>query len=171
MKILFIDACISPHEKSRTRSLCYDYFEKENINLTNIDILELYKMNIDSFDKIRLLKRDNYIINNDYSDTMFDLAKQLKEADEVIIGAPYWDLSFPAILKIYIEHIMVNGLTFYYQDNQIIGLCKAQKMTYITTSGGFIENKNFGYDYIRDVFKMLGVNNSFFICKEGLDIK
>ena len=29
--------------------------------------------------------------------------------------------------------------------------CKAKKLTYITTSGGVIPERNFGYDYIRAV--------------------
>ena len=41
---------------------------------------------------------------------MFDLAKQFAEADEVIIAAPFWDLSFPAALKQYFEQINVLGI-------------------------------------------------------------
>ena len=48
---------------------------------------------------------------------MFDLAKQLISADHVVIGAPYWDLSFPARLKIYLERCSVDKLTFLYDEN------------------------------------------------------
>ena len=36
------------------------------------------------------------------------------EADEIVIGAPYWDLSFPAALKTYLEHCCVCDVTFHY---------------------------------------------------------
>ena len=41
---------------------------------------------------------------------MFDLASQFQQADEIVIAAPYWDLSFPAILKLYLENIYVTGV-------------------------------------------------------------
>ena len=36
----------------------------------------------------------------------------------------YWDLSFPAALKIYIEHAAVMGVTFHYtEEGRCEGLC------------------------------------------------
>ena len=34
------------------------------------------------------------------------------------IGAPYWDLSFPAALKIWVEHMYVRNLTFRYDPGR-----------------------------------------------------
>lgn len=169
--ILFIDVCITPHDVSRTKQFCEKYFLKENIKKDDIETVELSKINITSFTKEMLLKRDNYIRNNDYSDIMFDLAKQFKKAKMIIIGAPYWDLSFPSILKVYIEHIMVNGLTFHYENNKPLGLCNANKMIYLTTAGGIIGKNNFGFDYIKAICEMLNIKDVEFISDEGLDIK
>ena len=41
-------------------------------------------------------------------------AKQFAGADTIVIAAPFWDLSFPAILKTYIENIYVTGIVSRY---------------------------------------------------------
>jgi FMN-dependent NADH-azoreductase len=88
-----------------------------------------------------------------FSNELFDLAKQFAEAETIVVAAPYWDLMFPAILKVYFETITVNGLTFKYGANGIPqGLCKAKKLIYVTTSGGPIF-KNFGYEYVSTIAK------------------
>ena len=50
------------------------------------------------------------------------------------------------------------------------GLCKSKTLTYITTSGGFIGDKNFGYDYVCGLTEMLSLGKPRFISAEGLDI-
>ena len=44
-------------------------------------------------------------------------AKDFAEADVIVVAAPYWDLSFPSILKVFFEHINVLKLVFDYSDN------------------------------------------------------
>ena len=45
-------------------------------------------------------------------------------------------MSFPAILKIYLERISVTDLTFgYSEEGAMVGLCRASKLLYITTRG------------------------------------
>ena len=83
---------------------------------------------------------------------MFYYAKQFAEADEIVIAAPFWDLSFPAILKAYIEQITVSGITFECIGGRRCGLCKAKSLTYVTTSGGPVF-ADFGYEYIKALAK------------------
>ena len=81
-----------------------------------------------------------------WDDPIFEYAKQMAQADEIVIGTPYWDLSFPAALKTYLEYCCVCDITFHYtNEGRPEGLCKSKTMTYITTSGGFIADKNYGY--------------------------
>ena len=79
---------------------------------------------------------------------MLRYAGQFANADEIVIAAPYWDLSFPAILKAYLEQITVAGITFEYANGRPRGLCKAKRLTYVTTSGGPILD-DFGYEYVK----------------------
>lgn len=45
---------------------------------------------------------------------MFKYAHEFANADLIVIAAPFWDLSIPALLKVYIENIAVDGITFEY---------------------------------------------------------
>lgn len=170
MKILFIDACVSTHPKSRTRWLCDEYLRRIKNEDDTVERVELEKLPIMPFSEKMLEKRDALIAAGKYNDEMFALARRFKEADKVVIGAPYWDLSFPSVLKVYIEHIMVSGLTFKYTETGAVGLCGAKSLTYITTAGGFIENRNFGFEYIKAVAEMLGIQNNDMVSAQGLDI-
>jgi FMN-dependent NADH-azoreductase len=90
----------------------------------------------------------------------------------VIIAAPYWDMSFPSSLKVYLEQLCVNKLTFCYGETGApCSLAKVKKVVYITTAGGIIGAANFGFDYINGLFSTLfGVKDFSFFSAEGLDI-
>ena len=52
-----------------------------------------------------------------------------------------------------------------------MGLCSGKKLIYITTAGGFIGEKNFGYDYMCGVAEMLGIPDTECVKAEALDIE
>jgi FMN-dependent NADH-azoreductase len=136
----------------------------EEVNLDFEKILSLYKEQLDL--------RDSLIKAKNYSHPMFKYAKQFVNADIILISAPYWDLSFPAILKTYIENINVNGITFSYSEKGYpVSLCKAKKLIYVTTSGGPIISDDFGFGYIKSLAEnFYGINDINYIKAEGLDI-
>ena len=106
-----------------------------------------------------------------FDDPMFDIGKDFAEADEIVIGAPYWDLSFPAALKIYIEHAAVMGMTFHYtEEGRCEGLCRAKHLTYITTGGGQVSAMNYGYEYLCGIASMFGIPETRFAAAENLDV-
>ena len=51
------------------------------------------------------------------------------------------------------------------------GLCEGKSLVYITTAGGFIGDKNFGYDYMCGVADMFGIPETELIKAEALDIE
>ena len=160
-KLLFVDCCISNHA-SRTKKLCNDFlmeFKKKNDVIVETVIINAGS--VSSFTGEQLDRRDGFIAQNDYSNEMFNMARQFALADYIVIGAPYWDLSFPSLLKVYIENIMVNGLTFCYAETGMKGLCLAEKLYYITTAGGYIlQDYNMGYDYIKAISYVLGIKEA-----------
>ena len=114
--------------------------------------MNLNQENIVPLNRELLEKRENLISNKNMDDLMFCYAKQFAEADEILIAAPFWDLSFPGILKAYMEQITVSGITFEYVSGRPHGLCKAKSLKYVTTSGGPIF-ADFGYEYIKALAK------------------
>ena len=69
---------------------------------------------------------------------VYDLARQFRAADRIVVAAPFWDLTFPAALRTYIEYISANGLTYHYEADGCHGDCRAEKLAYLT-SGGDLE--------------------------------
>ena len=167
MNILYINACV--REASRTNELSQYALSKlqgniEEINLDFEKITPLYKEQLEL--------RDSLIGNKNYNHPMFKYAKQFANSDIILIATPYWDLSFPTILKTYIENINVNGITFLYSEKGYpISLCKAKKLIYITTAGGPIISDDYGFGYIKALAEnFYGINDINYIKAEGLDI-
>ena len=105
-------------------------------------------------------------------DPLLSPAREVAGADVIVIGAPYWDLTFPAALKVYLEWACTLGITFgYTQAGEQRGLCRAERLIYITTAGGPLEDRNFGYEYVRGVAGMLGIINTHCVAAQGLDIR
>ena len=86
--------------------------------------------------------------------------------------APYYDLSFPAMLKQYFEQINVLGLTFTYSESGVpTGLCKAKSLYYVTTAGGPIISDDYGFGYVKALANTFyGIEDVKQIKAEGLDI-
>ena len=166
-KILYINACC--RDNSRTNDLAQHLLGGVN---GQIETVNLYDENISPINAELLSKRDNLLKDAKTDDEMFAFAKQFASADTIVIAAPYWDLMFPSILKVYLENITVCGITFRYSDKGFPqSLCKAKNLCYITTAGGFIGDNNFGFDYVRALATgFFGIDNVRFFSAEGLDI-
>ena len=119
-----------------------------------------------------LQQRDQLISKGDFQHPMFDPARQFAQAETVVIAAPYWDLSFPAMLKQYIEQINVVGLTFRYSEEGVpIGLCRAKKLFYVTTAGGAFVPDEFGFGYVKALAQnFYGIRDVQLIQAVGLDL-
>ena len=64
-----------------------------------------------------------------------DLAKRIAAADRIVIAAPFWEMSFPSALKVFFENMSLFGITFDSNEKECYGLCKAEKVMYITSRG------------------------------------
>lgn len=166
-KILHINACFK--EGSRTDELAQHLLGKLNGQIQSVN---LFDENLPPLNDVLLKKRDELMKNGKTDDKLFSMAKQFAEADTIVISAPYWDLLFPAVLRIYLENITVCGITFRYSEKGIPeGLCKAKKLYYVTTAGGFIGENNFGFDYVKALaMGLFGIETVKFFSAEGLDI-
>ncbi len=165
--VLLINACA--RAESRTLPLAEKAARKISDDIVRLD---LYEQGLVPVDRETLEKREAYIAQKEFSDPMFDLAKQFRDAENIVVAAPFWDLSVPAVLKCYIEHLCVRELTFIYtEEGEAKGLCKARRMVYVTTAGGAIPENDHGYSYVRDVFTgFFGIEETMCIKAENLDI-
>ncbi|MEE1037667.1 MAG: NAD(P)H-dependent oxidoreductase [Eubacterium sp.] len=169
--ILYINACV--REESRTALIADAYLKKAaNEENTVVNEVKLEELDIKPLDGKLLEMRNQLHESENLDNEFFQLARQFANADEIVVAAPYWDLSFPALLKTYVENICVTGITFYYGENGIpVGLCKAKKLTYVTTAGGYIGDFNMGFDYIRNLSAgLFNIPDINCIKAEGLDI-
>ena len=166
MKILFVNACV--RSESRTRRLAEKVLQKLGGEVTEVN---LEQENIAPLTSHTLEKRSKLVAEKKYDDDFFRYARQFAEADMIVVAAPFWDFSFPALLKCYIEAISVVGLTFRYTEKGPVGMCRAKKLIYVTTAGGFIPVENCGYGYFRSLAqKLYGIADTQFFKAEGLDI-
>ena len=57
-----------------------------------------------------------------------EAARDIAAADRILIAAPFWDMSFPAVLKAFFEQVSLFGITFEDNGNKCVGLCKCKKV-------------------------------------------
>lgn len=167
MRILYIDACV--RSDSRTRRLADCLLARLG---GEVETLRLGDLDFPKTDEAFLRRRDALIAAGRYDDPAFAPARQFAAAEEIVIAAPYWDLSFPAALKQYFEHINVLGLTFgYTPEGTPLGLCRAKKLWYVTTAGGAYVPWDYGFGYVEALARSFyGIPETELVRAAGLDI-
>ena len=172
-KILFIDACVN-RGISRTEQLAQALLKEMNQNGEyEIETLNLEDEDLKLFTGKESALRESLTRAGNFEGPLFTYAKQFAAADRIVVAAPYWDFSFPARMKCYLEQICVTGLTFTFSSKGIPGgLCHADSLHYVTTSGGSIGELNLGYEYLEKLCKVYyGINETVCYTAEGLDIE
>ena len=164
--ILYVNACIRPD--SRTARIAEALLAKLGGAYEEIRLGEEQP---EPLTRERLEKRTALIEKGDYADPMFRLARQFQAAEQIVIAAPYWDLSFPAVLKTYLENVYVTGLVSEYgADGRPRGLCRGKKLYYVTTAGGPYF-PDFSYAYIQALAtQCFGIPETELIRAEMLDV-
>lgn len=172
LKLLYIDACPRPEGISRTRRLADAFLagisgRSDAIETTRYALEDMRLLPVG--EKLLAL-REALIDERRWDHPIFGPARDFAAADLIVVAAPYWDLMFPAMLKVYIEHIFIRELTFCYREDRPIGLCRARQAVYLTTAGSPIGDADFGTEYLRATFRMLGIPHFTSITAEGLDL-
>ena len=174
MKLLFVDCCISQRgEESRTRKLAMAYLEAymnrhPEAEMEIVSPEEL--LALAPFDVEMLNEREALAQSGQFDDRIFDLARQFAEADAVVVAAPYLDMSYPAALKTYIEHISAVGLTYHYEMDGVHGDCKAEHLVYLTSGGDFEHEDSIGVLHWRQLCGLFGIGRFEYVFAGGMDI-
>lgn len=168
MKTLAIDACVRA-EDSRTKKLLDEALRLED----DVTVRHLSEMGLLPFDRKSLAERDALLAEGKRDAERFDLAHEFANADRIIVAAPFWDLSFPSILKVYIEHISVEGITFGVVPNGTLkGLARAKDLVYLTTRGGNYADSplELGVYSMRAMAEFYGIERFHAVTVDGLDL-
>lgn len=128
-KLLYIDACIR-NDESRTKKIATPIVEalKEKYDVDTLSLNELDLVVV----KEDLIKKRN---DGEIDPQVMSWAEMVRDADRIVIAAPFWDMSIPAALKVFFELCSIFDVTFKSNDKTCYGNCKAEKMLFITTRG------------------------------------
>lgn len=175
-KVLYVKANAKPEGTSRTFKVSdsfVDAYKKLHPD-DEIITLDLYK------EDLRFLKEEDIMSLNDdellqnKNHPAFKYAHQLLEIDKIIIAAPFWNLSFPAILKTYLDCVIVGGITFKYTPEGPKGQCMGKKAIHFVTRGGAYSEEplsafELGDKYLRTVFGFVGITDFTTFALENMD--
>ena len=167
--VLFVDACLRGPEQSRTYALCRHFLEEYCAAHPGTEVIhrDLGKEPFPLMTGELAEQRESWPEDH----PLLVPAREVAQADLILVGAPYWDLAFPAALKAYLEWASCLGITFRYtEDGRQVGMSRAEALVYCTTAGGPVQGQNFGYDYIRALAAMFGIETAHCAAAEGLDI-
>ncbi|MBO5419192.1 MAG: NAD(P)H-dependent oxidoreductase [Bacteroidales bacterium] len=126
--LIYINACM--RAGSRTLRIATPIIE-ELSKKYSVETVDLTKSQYPVADNHTLEDRNQGIVPPEH----VVLAKKIAAADRIVIAAPFWDMSFPSALKVFFENMSLFGVTFDSNDKECYGLCKAEKVMYITTRG------------------------------------
>lgn len=164
-RLFYIDSCL--RYGSNTKRIAdalidrlSERYEVETVKLSDYDF-PVVKNGI-------LNDRNNGIVPEEY----VNIARKIAAADRLVISAPFWDMSFPSALKVFLENMSLFNVTFASNEKECYGLCKAEKVLYITTRG---MNINTGDDmeqatpYIKAIGKLWGLGELNVVSAQNMD--
>ena len=165
-KLILIDACMRDGE-SRTRrileplmsELCKRY-EIETVVLDGEDYQAVGR-------RVLAERGEGHV-----PEAIAEQARRLAAADRIVIAAPFWDMSFPAILKVFIENMSLFNITFKDNGTYFEGLCRCEKVLYITTRGMNVktgEPMEGATPYIKAIGALWGLGEVITVAAENLD--
>ena len=164
-KIFYVDACL--RTGSNTKKIADAIIAK---------LAERYEI-----ETVRLSENVFPVVNNDIlndrangivPDEYVEMAKNLAAADGLVIAAPFWDMSFPSALKVFLENMSLFNVTFGSNEKECYGLCKAEKVLYITTRGMNVSTGDAleqATPYIKAIGKLWGLGELHVISAQNMD--
>ncbi|MHB9107447.1 MAG: FMN-dependent NADH-azoreductase [Armatimonadota bacterium] len=102
--------------------------------------------------------------------------RQFSEADKYLVTAPLWNFTVPAILKAYLDLIVVAGQTFRYDPSGVpVGLLTGRRMALVTTCGGACSapaaiGGEMSIRYLRAIFGFIGIEVVGELVAEGTNL-
>lgn len=175
MKLLFVNCCISQRGgASRTKALADAFLTAFRASHPGAEVEEVTPealLALKPFNAEMLNRRDALAAENAFDAPVYALARQFRAADAVAVAAPFWDLSYPAALRTYIEYISANGLTYHYDAAGCHGDCAAGHLVYLTSCGDVEREDSVGVIHWRQLAAMFGILQFDYVFAGGLDAR
>lgn len=165
-KLILIDACMRDGE-SRTRRILEPLMSELGKSY-EIETVVLDGEDYQAVGRRVLAERGEGHV----PETIAEQARRLAAADRIVIAAPFWDMSFPAILKVFIENMSLFNITFKGNGTYFEGLCRCEKVLYITTRGMNVktgEPIEGATPYIKAIGALWGLGEVITVAAENLD--
>jgi FMN-dependent NADH-azoreductase len=128
-KLIVIDSCM--RAESRTK-LILDAAVAELSKRYEVEIIDVNSVGLPPLDNVTYVDQRE---NGNIPPLAVEIARKVAACDRLVVAAPFWDMSFPAILKSFFENISLFDITFTDDGTTCSGLCKCEKVLYITTRG------------------------------------
>lgn len=106
---------------------------------------------------------------------MNQILEQFLSADKVVFATPMWNLSFPPMLKAYIDNLVIAGKTFKYNEQgQPVGLVENKKVLHIFSSGGVYsegpaQSWDFTNPFLQSILAFIGITDYSVVRVEGMN--
>ena len=168
--VLYVDCCIR-REQSRTKRLAEAFLSALPADC-RVEHLDLMAEDLSYFKDSYFAQREQLLAAGKREHPRFRYAYQFAGADLIVMAAPFWDLAFPALLKVYIEQISVDGITFGSTEAGLRGLCRASQLVFLTTRGGFYTDDamEMGSRYLEALHTFFGIGAYTCIAADGMDV-
>ncbi|MBQ1969070.1 MAG: NAD(P)H-dependent oxidoreductase [Flavobacteriales bacterium] len=164
-KLMVIDCCM--REGSRTERILNPVVEalSSRYEVERIKVEDLHLTAVDS--RVLEERASGYV-----PEEIVALSRRLASASRIVIAAPFWDMSFPAALKVFFENMSLFNITFADDGEKCVGLCSCERVLYITTRGMNIhtgDDIEQGTPYIKALSRLWGLGDVITVAAENMD--
>jgi FMN-dependent NADH-azoreductase len=101
-----------------------------------------------------------------------ELVEEVFAAQHIVIGAPMYKFSIPAMLKAWFDQIARAKLTFEYTDTGPRGLVEGKKAYVVIASGGVTVGSEYDFssNYLKQVLGFIGITDVTIIDANQIDL-
>ncbi len=185
-KILYITANTKPEEQSTSRTVgrrLVNELQKQNQGAV-LEELDLYQTHLPVL-KYHYFSGRSTLIGSDEVmklsqeeqkdiQQVHQLCDQFVGADCIVLAAPMWSLSYPAVVKQYLDCILICGKTIAFKNEKPYGLLedRNRSFAYVQSSGGALPWMlrpilNKGMSYVEDIMKFIGISGCYSLFADG----
>lgn len=185
-KILYITANSKPENLSSSKTVGRALVNRILAKYPELQVeeLDLYNTNLPLVKSCYFASRSKLIdeaakgllpqCDQDAIGRINQLTDQFVSASVYVLAAPMWSLSYPAVVKQYIDCVMQAGKTIVFEDNKPTGILNDRPRTfiYVQSSGAAVPWMlkpvlNKGLNYVIDVMKFVGITKTEELLVDG----